>query len=91
MKNEMVKENVGNLLLVIGVGLSSMYMILVADALSITTVLVGLLTGGAVFCIGYLGKLFLLGGEERRKKGRELFWKLFFGFLVCFVVAAVMV
>ncbi len=91
MKNEMMKDNVGNLLLAIGVGVSCMYIILAADVLSITTALVGLFTGGAVFCIGYLGKLLLLGGEKRRKKGRELFWKLFFGFWVSFIVAVVLV
>lgn len=91
MKKEMIKDNVANLLLAVCVGMSCMYMVLAAETITITTVIAGVLTGGAVFCIGYLGKLYILGGEERRKKGRKLFWKLFCGFLICFVTAVILV
>ena len=90
MKNELLNENVGNVLLAVCVGVSCLYMMLTANLMSIVTVLQGLATGGAVFCIGYLGKLALLGGEERREKGRKLFGKLLFGFFCCFIVAIVL-
>jgi len=80
-------QEMGNLLLAICVSASCMYIITRSDVLSVVSVIRGLMTAGAVFCVGYLGKLRLLGGEGGKRRGKELFPLLLAGFLICFMSA----
>jgi len=55
---------------------------------TILTVMQGLFTGCATLVIGYVGFLFLFGGDEGRAKGKKQLIYIVAGFALCFLAAS---
>lgn len=84
-----VTQSIGNLIISIFAGISCMYVIAQAEMLSIESVIKGMMTAGAVLCLGYLGKLRLIGGNKGKEQGKKLFPILLIAFIVFFLIAII--